>query len=456
MFRPRRQVPAAVRPRSLKRPRPTKPAADGAPGLDFVSHVENAMRGLLGLLGGAALILWRFVTSPCHFDRHADDSGRLARDVPPYTFLTLSTFAATSGLSTLLTTVMLAWFALVRPWADDAQEPLELPKLGDLVAHPPSVEDVITRGIPCVLLVVAVLGLLRLVLRRRSPEAAARFFGVALYIAGFQCLLATFALALVVAGWPSGSLAARAHVGDLGILLLPFIGAWPALLYALQIDKAWPLAARASPGRRVGRTLLVAAVALLTSVATFAPQLAVSWAMAWREVQRQAQPRPLMDAAVVAFEHVEAAVPFDRVTVLVTDRADRALHLARGPAWLRRGVGDADLSTAARIPAWQGGSADVLTIEPGHDAWIVLDVPSCPDTGKPDCGLKRVPTGSSPEASAAAASQRRSLEAFRRWTGVDVAYPTPPLASGQVGFVQIQSTGERAAAFAWLRGRLRP
>jgi hypothetical protein len=457
MFRRRRQGPAAVRPRALKPRRPRASAEEAAGEFAFSTHIENGVRGLLGFLGGAALILWRFAASPHRFDRDADKTGRLSRDVPPYTFLTLATFAATSGFSALLTTAMLFWFELVREWADEAEEPPDVPTLGDLLRLP-SAEDVITRGIPCVLLVMGVLGLVRLVLRRRSPEAAARFFRVGLYIAGFQYLLATLALALFVVGWVSrgGSLASRAHVGDVGVLLLPLVGAWPALLLALQLDKAWPLAARPSRAWRAARPLVIAAVALLTSVATFAPELAVSWAMASREVARQAQPRPLMDAAVVAYEHVDAPVPVERVTVLVTDRARRALHLVRGAAWLQRGVRDDDLAANARIVAWQGGNADVLAIEPGHAAWIVLQAATCPDAARADCGLKRTPQPPTPAESQAAAKRRESLENFRRWTFVDTAHPKPDLATGRVGFVEAQATGERGVAFAWLQGRLRP
>ena len=460
MFRRRRQGPAAIRARALKRPGAAKASEEGAPSPDFVSHIENGVRGLLGFFGGTALILWRFVASPRRFDRDADDAGRLSRDVPPYTFLTLSTFAATSGFSALLTLLMLIWFEFVRDATGVAEETPETPSWSELLRMP-SVEDVITRGIPCVLLVMAALGLLRLALRRHSPEAAARFFKVGLYIAGFQYLLATAALGLFVLGWlaPGGSLLARAHLFDLGVLLLPLVGAWPALLYALQLDKAWPMAERPAPDGRLLRPLAIAAVALLTSVATFAPELVVSWAMASTAVARQAQPRPLMDAAVAAFEHVDGAVPVDRVTVLVTARAHRALHLVREAGWLRRGTDALDRSTPARIVAWQAGGAELLTIEPGHDAWIVLEVRSCPEPARADCGLRfgpAPPSPASPRASAAAAPSPLSLETFERWTFIDTRQPKPPLTSGQVGLVEAQATGERGLVFAWLRGRLRP
>jgi hypothetical protein len=441
-----------------RRPSATDASGEGAaPTLDFVSHIENGVRGLLGFFGGAALILWRFVASPRGFDRDADASGRLSPDVPPYTFLTLSTFLATSGFSALLTLLMLIWYEFVRESDHQAEEMPDTPSWSELLRLP-SVEDVITRGIPCVLLVMAVLGLVAWVLRRRSPEAAGRFFKVGLYIAGFQYLLATAALGLFVLGWlaPGGSLLARARVADIGVLLLPFIGAWPALLYALQLDKAWSIDARASRRWRLARALAIAVLALLVSVATFAPELVVSWAMASSAVARQAQPRPLMDAAVAAFEHVDGAVPVDRVTVLVTGRARRALHLVRGQAWLRRGFAADDRSTPARIVAWQGGSADVLTIEPGRDAWIVLEAPSCPDTTRPDCGLKFGPAPPSTRTPPATDDGPTPLQTFERWTLVDTHHPTPPLASGQVGFVEAQATGERGIVFAWLRGRLRP
>ncbi|HEY4083202.1 MAG TPA: hypothetical protein VGM81_21155, partial [Burkholderiaceae bacterium] len=387
MFRRRQPGLAAIHPRWPKRRAPEAAAGDGAPEFGFSSHIESGVRGLLAFFGGAAQILWRFVASPHRFDRDADATGRLSRDVPPYTFLTLSTFVATSAFSALLTTVMLLWFSLVRDGFDDAQEALDLPSMNDLLRLP-STEDVITRGIPCVLLVMGVLGLLRWAIGRRSPSAGARFFRTGLYIAGFQYLLATLALALFALGWvaPGGSLASRLHVGEAGVLLLPFIGAWPALLYAQQLDRAFESDTRPAPAGRAVRAMAIAAVALCTSVATFAPELAVSWAMASREVARQAQPRPLMEAAVAAFEHVGAPQSADRVTVLVTNRAHRTLHLVRGPAWLRRGTGDDDLAADARIVGWQGGDAGVLAIEPGHDAWIVLEAATCPDTARPDCG----------------------------------------------------------------------
>ena len=457
MFRRRRQLPAAIRPRALKPRRAKASAEDGAGEFAFSSHIENGVRGLLGFFGGTALILWRFMASPAHFDRDADSTGRLARDVPPYTFLTLATFAATSGFSALVTLAMLLWWMSVRAWGYLAEEPPETPSLGDLL-HLPSAEDVIARGIPCVLLVMAVLGVLRWLLARRSREAAARFFKIGLYIAGFQYLLAILALALVVAGWRASgdSLVARARVGDVGVLLLPLIGAWPALLYALQLDKAWPLAGRSSRAWQVARPMAIAALALLTSVATFAPELVVSWAMASREVTRQTQPRPLMEAAVMAYEHVDTPVRVERITVLVTNRVHRTLHLVRAPAWVKRGVGDDVLPQDARIASWQGGSADVLTLEPGRDAWIVLEADTCPDRSRHDCGLKRAAQPASPGASSFEETQRRRRETFRRWTFVDADQARPDLASGQVGFVEAQATGVRAPAFVWLRGRLWP
>ena len=456
----RRQADASERPRF---PRPTwrgspAPAVEGTdapeatPELEYASKLEGVVRGLLAFFGGAALICARFFYSPGRFDRDADAHGRLSGAVPPYTFLTLATFIATTAFRALLATLMLLWLFFTRSCANETEDPPELPHLAELF-HLPSVEEVITRGLASVLLVIGVLFLLRwIVARLGAPEVAERLFTLGLYIAGFQSLVATLALGLMVM---SGLQFVNRQILDVpytdvaGAVLLVVAIAWPAVLYSMRVAKALPHAGRPSHARRGGRWLAIGLAGLLTSVFTFLPGLVVAWAMAVDELARQAQPRPLMQAASLADETVPGPVAMRRVTLLVTDNVQRPLHLLPGGALLQRGVGDRDYPQAARILSWQGGDKNVLTIEPGRSAWVALEFEACPAQGSADCGLKlsRAPSPSPGE---------WMPNSLRRWVFVDLRYPIPEQAHGRVGFTEVTATGARREIFAYVRGPLAP
>ena len=454
MFRRRRDAPAHLRfPRASRSRRLASPIADEPPKLEFSSQIENGVRGLFAFLGGAARILLR-LAAVRGFDRDADATGQLSASVPPYTFLTLSTFIATTAFRALLTTAMVFWLAMSRLFPVETSEPPEYPQVDELLRLP-TVEDVIARGIPSVLMVIGVLLLLRWLVARQAPAKAARFFTLTLYIAGFQYLLAAFGVAMMALGLPGfGGLLAWIPYTDVASLV-PLAGAlaWPAVLYAVQLGKALPPTVRPPARRRAARVLLVACVGMLASLATILPGLVVAHPMAVRELARQAQARPLMTVAVVSDETVAAPVPVRRLTLLVTDTAHRALHLLPTDATLQRGIDARNYLLPARVSSWQGGDALTLTIEPGHSAWVVLETDACPYRGEPDCGMKRgarAASGADPED-----ETRKIANSLRRWLFIDLSYPTPELASGRVGFMAIATTGERMQILAFVRGRMR-
>jgi hypothetical protein len=452
----RRPSDASRRPRF---PRPAwrsgSAAAEGAevpekaPEFEFASKLEAAVLGLLAFFGGAALILARFVWSPRRFDRHADERGRLSSAVPPYTFLTLATFIATTAFRALLATLMLISLSITRSCANETEDPPDLPHLAE-VFRLPSLEEVLGRGLASVLLIIGVLSLLRwFVSRRASSEVADRFFTLGLYVAGFQSLLATCALGLVVM---SGLQLASRRIVDIpytdvaGAVLLGLAILWPASLYEGQMARSLPPAQRSSLGRRSARWLAMGLAGLLTSVCTFLPGLLVAWILAVEELARQAQPRPLMQVAALADEAVPGAVPTRRVTLLVTDSTTRALHVLPGGAMLQRGVDERDYPLSARIVSWQGADRNVLTIEPGRSAWVVLEFVACPEPGRADCGLKLPHAPTSPE--------DVTPDWLRAWGFVDLHAPIPERANGRVGLMEVSAAGERKQVYAYVLGPL--
>lgn len=455
----RRPPDAPQRPR-FPRPtwrRPESAAAEGVgasekpPEFEFAAKLEAAVRGLLAFFGGAALTLARFVWSPRHFDRHADARGRLSVAVPPYTFLTLATFIATTAFRALLATLMLISLSITRSCASETEDPPDLPHLAELFRLP-SVEEVLGRGLASVLLIIAVLFVLRwFVARRRSPEVADRFFTVGLYIAGFQSLLATCALGLIVMSslqFASRRIVDIPYTDVAGAVLLGLAILWPAMLYEGQLVGALPPAERSSLARRSTRWLAMGLAGLLTSVFTFMPGLLVAWVLAVEELARQAQPRPLMQVAALADETVPGAVPLRRVTLLVTDSTTRALHVLPDGAMLQRGVDERDYPLSARIVSWQGGDKNLLTIEPGRSAWVVLEFVACPEAGRADCGLKlpRAPTS----------QDEVTPNWLRAWGFIDLHAPIPERANGRVGFMEVLAAGERKQVYAYLLGPLAP
>jgi hypothetical protein len=448
MFRRRRDAPAGVRfPRGRKRP--AAPAAESD--FEFSSRVEKGVVGVLDFFGSAFGILWRFVVSPRTFDRAADDAGQLARSVPPYTFLTLAAFIATTAFRALLTGGMMAWLAFQRGCAPETQDAFDRPGIGEYLKVP-SVEDVIATGIPSVLMILLVLALLVRLLARRTPGETGRFRNLCIYIVGFQYLLAfVMVLALLPAVYSLGIHMDNVPYGDVASLLLLFaVIAWPAALFASQLLKAIPPGSR--PLHRIpGAGIAVIGLgALLASVSTLIPGLVVAYPLAIRALEIQAKPRPLIEVALLDGD--TASVPPVPLALMLTNRSQRLLHLLPSSVQYQdRGTQSGSKPVLpARVTAWQGGDVRLLTLKPGDSAWLMLDVDTRPGGVGAPCD-KRI-FGPWNQEGWMTAPAKSTASGLASWLLVDFAYPTPEATRGRVCFVNIESSGEATPVYAFVQG----
>jgi hypothetical protein len=373
-MRRRRDASPRVRfPRARKAAKPV--AVEPEPALS--AKVEEGVRGVLRFFGGLAVVLWRLVVTPRRLVRDADDQGRLARAVPPVSFATLCTFAATSAIRTLMLSLMVIVLGSMRACAPESQREPELPKLGDLLKMP-SVDDLLFTGIPAVLLMLLLLNGVARALKPRLPGGGDRFVNIGLYVGGFQYLLATaaFALALPRRFFDPSTPNETSVLGDRPLLAaLAVVVLWPAVLYTLWLMSELPPGRRPWATRPAASTALLACAGLAISVASLAAGLLVAYPLARYDFASRKAPQPLLGVRLVSGVLAPERASSAPITLLVENHAAKTMHLLPDLAEFDLRAADGrHVYRTARVGDWQGHDARMVTLAPGASAWLAFEL----------------------------------------------------------------------------------
>lgn len=446
MFRrPWNRPPANRFPRSHKRAR----QADTP--FEFTQKIESGLAAILGFFGDVGRVLYRVFRHPLGFDSYADDKGKLATSVGPFSFLALTAFIATNAVRALTTSILLVMLTFARCSAPETQEEVTFPNMSALLKLP-SVEDVLLMALPSVALSVLFLTLCLRAFKGKTFSGRAKVLNLSLYIVGVQYLLLAVAVSLSISGGlfnqaaengpasPFLSIDNNALIDGYIIGAAVLVIAWPALLMSTLIVRLLPQA----PGRahfRAGRIASALLGALFLSLGTLAFGLLISVPLSRFDLARQAAPSPTLEVGLLSL----SAPPNPVLRVLVTNRSARTLRLARGFFEWQDLKGSAHTVNKARIVRWQTGDDYLLTLKPGDGAWLeaALDVE---------------------ETSSACTSWFNRNEwigdgwrSFPKpapvyWWGLGIdSYPTAETTKGRICVTNMQASGKNEPMFAFVK-----
>lgn len=446
MFRhPRNRPPANRFPRSHKR------AGQADTPFEFTQKIESGLAAILGFFADAARVLYRVFRHPLSFDRYADDQGKLAPSVGPFSFLALTAFVATNAVRALTTSLLLVMLTFARCSAPETQEEVTFPSMSALLKLP-SVEDVLLMALPSVALSVLFLTLCLRAFKGKAFAGRAKVLNLSLYIVGVQYLLLAFAGSLSISGGlfnqaaengpasPFLSVDNNALVDGYIITASVLVIAWPALLMSTLIVKLLPQAsgrAHASAGRIAGALL----AALFLSLGTLAFGLLISIPLSRLDLARQAAPSPTLEVGLLSLSEP----PNPALRVLLTNRSARTLRLSRGFFEWQDLKGSEHTVNKARIVRWQTGDDYLLTLKPGDSAWLEA-APDAAETSSActDWSNRNDWNGD------AWRSFPKPVPVYWWGLGID-SYPTPEGTRGRICMTNMQSSGKNEAVFAFVK-----
>ena len=345
--------------RSRRSRRDETPAPQQAPEPELASRIESAVLGLSGLFTGAARALWKLIAAPRTFPDAIAEQRKLGLGIRPFTFLTLCAFVSIRAMRAFITGLALLFIGLGRACTGPSMDQLEPPDDAELLKIP-SIEEVLSIGVPSVLLVLLALVLVRKLLQRGAFVDAPqdRFYEICCYIVGFQYLLLLLTIgasSLAIDKWMP--------------VLLALAVLWPAALFAMQLPSVIPRDINRLVRGKWFTRVATGCAAILMSLLTIAAGVSASIPYVRSQLDAYANEKPILELALI--DTTSNPGQASAVTLLLTNNSKHPLALT--PKYTETDFGGGTVVPAAsnwRITSWKGADAKVVILAPGETGWL--------------------------------------------------------------------------------------